>query len=132
METARFANVTIYTKGGFGNIVRSDVKEVSVETVKYAQYKNALKVMWKAPRQRTARSMVLTVILSPEGALAVREFLIDAEAGRGWESEAWDDFQARCPHAVYEYRGMGEFCTACDLESPHTASTYDLNEFGRA
>ena len=68
------------------------------------------------------------VILSPEGALAVREFLIDAGAD---DAPIWDDFQSRCPHAVYEYRGMGEFCTACDLESPHTASADDLNEFGR-
>ncbi len=56
----KFANVTMYTQGGFG-ITRTDVKEVTIEEgVKYAQYTNAVRAIWKEPRQRTARSMVLT------------------------------------------------------------------------
>src|SRR4051812_22062407 len=56
----KFSDVTFYIKGGFGNVTRVDARELTIETgVKYAQYDFAVRVTYKAGRQRNARSIVL-------------------------------------------------------------------------
>ncbi len=85
--TLTFANVTIYTRGEFfGNISRTDVKEVSITTgVRSAQYENALKVRFKEPRQRTMRGMTLDYrpflfVLARKDAFEPDDMLLPADA----------------------------------------------------
>ena len=82
---AHFENVTIYTQGGFG-ITRTDVKTLTIETTKWAQYPSALKVTFKQPRQRNMRGMYLTyapflVVVRREDAIDPDDAFLPAQPG---------------------------------------------------
>jgi hypothetical protein len=57
-----FENVTLYTRSGmFGNIVRTDVREVTIEEgLKYAQFNSATKVTFTPVRKRNKRGFWVT------------------------------------------------------------------------
>lgn len=59
--TQTFTNVTIYLRGGMGNINRIDVRELTVERgVKYAQYNDAVRVTWLEKGKRKKAGLYLT------------------------------------------------------------------------
>ena len=61
MTQQTFQNVTIYRTGEFiGNVHRTDCREVTVETVEYAQYTSALQVTYLEKGKRNKRRFVLT------------------------------------------------------------------------
>jgi hypothetical protein len=81
-----FENVTFYIRGDFfGNIHRTDVKELSIETgVRYAQYNNAIVVRFTKTRGRSFRITLdykpFLVVLKRTDAFDPDEMLVPPDA----------------------------------------------------
>ncbi len=60
-NTTTFERATIYTRGGLGGVVRTEVRNLSIETgVSYAQYTDAVRVTFTPKGKRKPRGMTLT------------------------------------------------------------------------
>lgn len=101
--TGRFENVTLYVKGGMGNVVKVRAKFVEVTTRKWAQYDNATQLTYRKPRQRKDRSQVLGykpwfVVVEGDGPEVDDLFLdaqVDPKTGVSFQKSRYASFDPR-------------------------------------
>ena len=96
--------VTVYSKGGMGNIVRTECREVEVERAPYAQYRGAIHVRLTPKGKRNRRGFVETyesdlLVLeghghpAPEGLFG--EAQVDANTGLAVSRSHYSAFDPR-------------------------------------
>lgn len=113
MATQTFTNCTVYLKSEmFGNIVRVDVREATVETgLRYAQYDNATKVTFLRPRERKARGKWITSY--PFVVIVRREDAIEPEPLASVEVSNENGLHVRkSRYASFDERFVTDFLTA--------------------
>lgn len=129
----KFQNVTLYLSSEFlGGINRFDCREVEViEGVKYAQYDNAVRIIFTEKRKRTARQVVITshpfaVIVDTKHAIIPDSAMVPCESNipglKGsksryaafdsrWQSDFYEQLAAANVPVLKDYKEWNPYST---------------------
>ena len=105
---ASFARATIYTQSDFGGAYRrTEVRDLEIEVVEYAQYQGALRVTFVPKGARRARQMTLTyrpklLVLDAWGGPSIDDGYekIDETCSRSRHLSFSDDWEAEAREAL--------------------------------